>query len=744
MGQFKQKTASSEADRFEALSRISIALMSERDEASLLHLIAQTAVDLTGATYAAFTLRPTNEQGEITAPSEGSLFYLAAIVGVTEEENEYFRHLRLGGEGLLGPIFRHGVAVRIGNIPRLMHESTTEYGVRRNEARAAAFEFAHGQVPADGLRTIGMPHGHPTMCSFLGVPLLNRDQVVLGGLLLGHPEPEQFTENDERLLVGMAAQAAVALENTRLYQATYMQAQEVNAVFQEIADGVTLVDQNSCIVRENARARHMRERLLKDGHTQALEEMLYAPAARALAGQPANTLSVQVPDDHQEKREYVVRATPLHFPEFTRRSAPLGNLSQKQRTKLFPQAVVVWHDVTEAQRLMLEQRIHAETEAQRSLLQTILDELPSSVYLVRGKDARLVLANQAAKTVWGAEWPRDKPMQEFLDENQISIFMDDGRPLPFAQLATLRAVQKRETIYQHQEVIHYADGTTLPVLVNAIALAEGKLTINHHASPADRSGVSEDEIAAIVVHQDVSALKEAERLKDDFIGIAAHELRTPLAILRGAAQMLVVQTLRGNGSTLEAWQMESLQDIDQSTMRLVELTEDLLDVTRLHAGRLELHLEPSDMVALTRRVLKRIQASTQHHQLQMTSLTDYLIANADQRRIEQVLANIINNAIKYSPAGGLIEIEITQDAAQQVGYIAIKDHGIGIPLQQQAHIFGRFVRADNARNISGTGLGLYLCRELIERHEGRIWFESRENQGSTFHIALPLLVDLDR
>ncbi len=204
--------------------------------------------------------------------------------------------------------------------------------------------------------------------------------------------------------------------------------------------------------------------------------------------------------------------------------------------------------------------------------------------------------------------------------------------------------------------------------------------------------------------------------------------------------MLLVQTARGKGSELADWQTEALQSIDQSTLRLVELIDDLLDVTRLQAGRLELHLEPTDLVALVQRVVARFQITTERHRLSLHTSMEHLVVYLDPRRIEQVLSNLINNAIKYSPQGGTIDMSISEDEEKGLALLSIRDQGIGIPTHQQANVFGRFVRADNARTygIGGTGLGLYLCRELIERHGGRIWFESTEGKGSTFFVALPV------
>ena len=170
---------------------------------------------------------------------------------------------------------------------------------------------------------------------------------------------------------------------------------------------------------------------------------------------------------------------------------------------------------------------------------------------------------------------------------------------------------------------------------------------------------------------------------------------------------------------------------------MVDLTEELLDVTRLQAGQLALHPEPTDLVALTRRVVARLQVTTERHPITIHAAQEHFVAEVDPRRIEQVLGNLVTNAIKYSPEGGRIDLTLCEDPQADTVELCVEDQGIGIPARQQARIFGRFERADNARKIDGTGLGLYICRALVEQHGGRIWFESLEDQGSTFFIALP-------
>jgi PAS domain S-box-containing protein len=377
-------------------------------------------------------------------------------------------------------------------------------------------------------------------------------------------------------------------------------------------------------------------------------------------------------------------------------------------------------------------------EARLALLQLVLDELPTCVYFVTGSEARLVLANRAAVTLWGTEWPTGQPMLDFLTTHHIRLFDTNGQALPPAAFATLRALQEGQTVFQHQETIRHADGTSLPVLVNAVAVDQRLLA--GLESGVGNLRISPAEPAALVVLQDVTPLKEAEQLKDRFIGLVAHELRNPLAALKGFAQTLLRHSQGDKGTALASWQRESLTEIDVATDRLNRLTEDLLDLVRLQAGRLVLYYESIDLVEMTRRIIAQMGQSSDRHQLTLVTSLFHVQAQVDRGRIEQVLMNLLTNALKYSPDGGIVEVTLQAVPGQQEALISIRDQGIGIPQAEQAHLFGRFVRASNGQTqgISGTGLGLYLCRELVSQHGGDIWFESTEGAGSTFFLRLPL------
>lgn len=404
-----------------------------------------------------------------------------------------------------------------------------------------------------------------------------------------------------------------------------------------------------------------------------------------------------------------------------------------------PSAILeINRDVTERRRLeYLEQEARAEVKARLDVLQLILDRLSIGIFLVQGPQARLLLANRAATDLWGAEWKQNQSPEEFLAQHQVNFLTEDGWQLFPERSIINRVMTTGEPVLHYQVVMRRSDGVNLPVMLDAIPL---DLFQTLPRLPAEMAKLlTSSERVVLVVYQDVTPLKEAEALKDQFISLATHELRTPVTVLAGYADLLLRQATRGKGAELDERQKDKLQAMKEATSQLVKLTEDLLDVTRVQAGQFQLQFRPTDLLALTRQTIEQLQATTERHRLSFFTSFASLRASVDALRIEQVLSNLLSNAIKYSPQGGPVEMRIERNAEKREACFSIRDTGMGIPQEQQAHIFGRFVRADNVRSarIPGTGLGLYLCRELIERHGGSIWFESREHVGSTFFFTLP-------
>ncbi len=249
---------------------------------------------------------------------------------------------------------------------------------------------------------------------------------------------------------------------------------------------------------------------------------------------------------------------------------------------------------------------------------------------------------------------------------------------------------------------------------------------------ADQAAVILESRALIDEAARVRAHEEAARLKEDFISAAAHDLKTPLTTLVAQAQFL---ERRAETQPLAPADLPGLRRIVKEARRLSALVLELLDASRLEQGKLVGEREPVDLVELARDVARR--DSYQGRRISVTADAP-VIGTYDPRRIGQVVENLVENAVKYSPDGSEVRVDVVQRNGE--AFIDVTDEGIGIPAGDLPQVFERFHRASNVddRRFSGMGLGLFLCKGIVEQHGGRIWVESREGTGSTFHVVLPL------
>ncbi|GAP07169.1 MAG TPA: PAS domain-containing protein [Anaerolinea thermolimosa] len=231
--------------------------------------------------------------------------------------------------------------------------------------------------------------------------------------------------------------------------------------------------------------------------------------------------------------------------------------------------------------------------------------------------------------------------------------------------------------------------------------------------------------------RDITKFRQAEELKSTFISVISHELKTPVALIKG-----YVSTLRRDDAQ---WDPEVIQDslevIEEEADRLAGMIENLLEASRLQAGGLSLKRSDVSLPRLAARIAERMQTQTTSHTIQVDFPEDFPIIFADENRLEQVLTNLIGNAIKYAP-GGIIRIH-GEVRPQQV-IVCVSDQGPGVAAEDIPHIFDRFYRApDVARQTKGAGLGLYLAKAIVEEHGGRIWVDNVPGQGARFCFSLP-------
>jgi signal transduction histidine kinase len=238
-------------------------------------------------------------------------------------------------------------------------------------------------------------------------------------------------------------------------------------------------------------------------------------------------------------------------------------------------------------------------------------------------------------------------------------------------------------------------------------------------------------------------LKELDRMKSQFLSIASHELKTPITAMSGFLQVALRRVRRitegdapGPGAEALHGITEQLDVVYRQTGKLARLVDELLDVSRIQTGRIEFRYGDVDLGELANEVATRMQLTTATHQISVRRDSQNVVT-ADRDHLEQVLNNLVTNAIKYSPAGGSIAIDVRPDEAGV--RISVTDQGIGIPEKELDAIFGLFYRSPDraARDAAGMGLGLYISKEIVVRHGGRIWAESGGTKGSTLNVVIP-------
>lgn len=235
--------------------------------------------------------------------------------------------------------------------------------------------------------------------------------------------------------------------------------------------------------------------------------------------------------------------------------------------------------------------------------------------------------------------------------------------------------------------------------------------------------------------QSIDQMARVNKMKSEFVSIASHQLKTPLAEINWEIELLLSRHREG----LDERQVELVKRIEKSNNRMGRLVNDLLDVARIEQGKLALDREKVNLAELVAKVIanNELLARANNVEIKFKKPKSDTEAVIDRRRIGVVLDNLISNSIKYIRQKGLVSISICKDSDEFK--VCVKDNGIGIPAGQQDHVFEKFFRSDNVSKfqVTGTGLGLYISKNIVEHSGGKIWFESRENEGTTFCFTLP-------
>jgi len=341
-------------------------------------------------------------------------------------------------------------------------------------------------------------------------------------------------------------------------------------------------------------------------------------------------------------------------------------------------------------------RLFRAAERDRAKLGTILREM-QDVVIVTDDELRIVLINEAA-----------------FDAFQLTE-ADVGQPL-----AQVVAVQPLIDLFEqrHTEDFVWRADITLPdgrVLQGQLSQLEG--------------------VGYGAVLRDITRLKELDLIKSEFVSIVSHDLRTPLTAIRGYVSLLP------RVGPLTEMQQDFVTRVERSMDSIVDLIADLLDIGKIEAG-VDWEMHAVAFHAVVRDVIERMRPMADSHQQTLkVDVLDLPPVSGNQRRLDQVAANLIGNAIKYTPDNGCINVSLREDDGFLI--LQVRDSGIGISLEDQRHIFEKFYRAESeaTAKISGTGLGLSIVKAIIKKHGGRVWVESELGQGSTFTVLLPEYID---
>lgn len=332
------------------------------------------------------------------------------------------------------------------------------------------------------------------------------------------------------------------------------------------------------------------------------------------------------------------------------------------------------------------------------------------------KDGAIIFVNQAAKDM--IAWD-DSMVGKKLAE--VSLLADEnGKHVVVEKHPLHLCLTKRKKIISTNYHFVKKDKMDLAVYISAMPIF-----------------LKDKIIGAIEVFRDITQEKEIDRIKSEFVFLASHQLRTPLSTINWYVEML----MSGDAGPINEDQKNYLKEVYSGNQRMVEMVNDLLNVSRLDLGTLAVQLVPVDLKNLIDEEIKANLPAIEDKKMSVNCRVNTGLkgVETDIKMIKMLLQNLITNAIKYTPNGGKIEIKVDLDGKK--GYIlSVADNGYGIPEAAKEKIFTKLYRADNvmAKEITGTGLGLYMVKSIVEKLQGKIWFESQVDKGTTFFTSFPI------
>jgi signal transduction histidine kinase len=370
-------------------------------------------------------------------------------------------------------------------------------------------------------------------------------------------------------------------------------------------------------------------------------------------------------------------------------------------------------DVTARRRAEEERsRLLGELQQRGAELRAIMDNMVDSV-VVSDLEGRITFVNKAGRHFFGDVGADGVQLSDSLIARQ-GLRTGAGLPLRLEEMPLRRALHGNVVVDSDLSIPAPEHRRTLYLRTNAAPIRDEQGLIT----------------GAVAVARDVTEMVELDHLKDEFVRVAAHELKTPVAIMKSYAQ-LALKT-----EPTPATYRKMLDAINRGADRIDSIVRELLDVSQLHLGQLELTEEPVDLRELAEETVANMASLSAQHRFCVRAGVPVQV-QGDRARLRQVLVVLLDNAVRYSPAGGRVEVRLEPHAHEVE--VCVSDEGIGIPLERQARLFERFYRAHSGtpNDRGGMGVGLYISREIIFHHGGTMRVSSEEGKGSTFCFSVP-------
>ncbi|MBI2958382.1 MAG: GAF domain-containing protein [Chloroflexi bacterium] len=589
----------------------------------------------------------------------------------------------------------------------------------------------------------------PEIRSFVSVPLVAGDR-ALGVVFLASSEPDLPSGDELALLETHSREIALAVHNAQLFASTDAELRhriaewealcsvigsaskslDLDIVLREVlkraalalhvdATGVALMDEEA----KTLTLRAAYETKNDSYHAVGLKlDLASFPSLQALVngGPPISTPDTHVLTDGAEKalarqwRARSVLAVPISL---AGRVLGTVQFTTENTAKTFTD-----DDVSLAMAIgghlapVLENaKLHQHTAKDRSTLESIITSMGEGLIVVSAND-QILYCNQAIEKLLGVR------CQDFVGLPVEAFWQAVGPHVDNAETLHKGWENARSRLQERPRLDFQVTSVPAPRHVEVTFFPVG-----------DRPNL----LGTGVLFRDVTRERELDRMKTEFISVASHELRTPITSIYGFSELLMMKA-----TGLPEAQRKWVEIVHSEGKRMSAIVEDLLNVSRIEAGKLSLNLAPVSLPPLAAEIIDQFRVLSQDHWFEVEMPDGLPEVQADSDKLRQVVYNLLDNAVKYSPGGGPVKVAATSEHGGKEVRISISDKGLGIPAEEIPKLYTRFHRVQRleVQGVRGTGLGLYICKSLVEMMRGRIWVESTLGKGTTFYVSLPAVL----